>query len=115
MSSETSSRSTGSPSFSTSALLKAVDWTLNGGAVLLNELTMRTRLGTAADAVLMTSNGIAAIMAITKRNRARSQRRISHEMKLARRRKTPVINELNTRFRGTGLPAQRHHFTGRGF
>src|SRR3977135_4703927 len=67
--------------FATSALLNAVDWKLNGGALRPNELRMRTRLGSAADAVLTKNNGIAAAMETTKRNPAPRRRQISRNCK----------------------------------
>src|ERR1043166_6100912 len=48
MSSETSSRSTRLPIASVSAVSNAVEWVVNGGAVLQKEWTMRTRLGSSA-------------------------------------------------------------------
>src|SRR5262245_49277195 len=52
MSSETSSRSTRFPIASVSAVSNAVEWVVNGGAVLPKEWTMRTRLGSSAPAEL---------------------------------------------------------------
>src|SRR5262245_52620017 len=48
MSSETSSRSTGSPSSLVNVASNAVEWVVNGGAVLPKEWTTRTRLASAA-------------------------------------------------------------------
>jgi hypothetical protein len=48
MSSETSSRSTPLPNSLVSVVSNAVEWVVNGGAVLPKEWTMRTRLASAA-------------------------------------------------------------------
>src|SRR3982751_5313007 len=85
MSRDTSSRVMFSPIFATSSLSKDVEWMVNGGAALPNELTMRTRFGEAANKPWTT------------------------------RRETPMTNELNTPFRETGPPAQKVHFTDAGF
>ena len=53
ISSETSSRSTRSPIFSTNSVSKAVDSTVNGGVALPKEWINKTRLGSAAEALLV--------------------------------------------------------------
>ena len=68
MSSETSSRSTRSPIFSTNSVSNAIDSTVNGGAALPNEWTRRTRFGSAADAFPVQKNGIAETIATIRKN-----------------------------------------------
>ena len=59
-----------------------MDSTVNGGAALRKGMKRRTRFGSAADALVVKRNGIAAAVATTRKNCARGAFRMSHNCNL---------------------------------
>jgi len=55
---------------------------VNGGAAPLNEWTIRTRFGSAVDALFVKRNGIPETAATTRKNGARGAFRMSHNCNL---------------------------------